>query len=1071
MTPPDPTAAGSWPPFIELVQRLREARFSPGPTELVNAGRLLRYLEERGEKLSFDTLRARLRPIFCKSREDQSRFDDAFREWIGQSDASSAKAPPPPCLKLSTWRKLTTFYEKRRQVVWYFAALFVVLGMLGFALTYTPPGPPPPPITDPRRPKLEPPNPAPIPVPQQVERYYPAGRSNIELNTSVAWGGFLLPVAVLLFVCAPAWLLARSQRRQMTDRIRLDERSLHDATQHIVPPLPFDIAAQLERHTRESPTARGTLARRAPLHMRRTIEATMRNFGIPELHFRHTNLRPSYLLLIDAEDEADPRGRLLYMWANRLRLEGLEVDIREFHRREGEAPIAYRLAARGKLNDAAGEPLDRLPDPPVGQRLIVVSDGEAFTGEDRRLLPWVTSARFYRWRNRALFTLIEPQDWGMREESIEQPERASDPGFLVLPLEEDALRAWATLLASGELPNIVLSEPQRYPRLLAEGRYDFLSDTFSNKEIAERLIAQLKLYLGDNGFQWFAALAVTPVVRHPLTLLIGERFFRLANVQRDAEMRYLIARNYRRLARLPWLRRQCMPNWLRLMLLEELPPATQARIREVVRGLLEPLLPTEGAGIVIDLDPLPDTHGAREPARDQSVAIYLGYLGGMSARQLAMRIPEKWASWIRKRPARTPRCQSACRNATNKLRDWLQMAWAELAFRGGMAHNGARSTIWVVVAGLMTCVLILVSAHMGLFLSHEGHPISYVMRGTRVTAYGFSADGKYLLTAGGDGRVQNWNVSTGDRSGNPMQFSSSATRLAFCGQGDTVVTATSNGKIQLWHMSHGEHDGDELSQTGGGVKSVACDERGRLLAVTYDIGTVEIWNLSTREKVASHRFDSTAYAARFVNGADAVIVATSDGVSSWTFARESAHWPLVTWPRAVNDASISLDGSAVIAYDHDAAYLWNLANYSKCCPSTQLPHIIAAAISPDGSQFMIANGRSVQLWSTRASLHKLTSWPSGDGPVTGGSPLSDVGFSPDGRHLVIGDADRATLWTGEKPGFAMSSMDLDAVHGLVSAQMAENPIAPTVLYLLLIVFIVWLNARALRHEVRALSAT
>ncbi|MCP3705436.1 hypothetical protein M3I54_00255 [Paraburkholderia sp. CNPSo 3274] len=1070
MTSPDTTAPRSWPPFIELVQHLRDACFSPGATELVNAGRLLRYLEERGEALSPDTLRARLRPIFCKSREDQSRFDDAFREWIDARGTTSTGVDPPPAIpNESAWRKFTSFYTKSPQIVWYFAALLVVVTVFAIAVKLGMPA------DERQRPELKLPQleqliTKPIPVPRQVDQYYLAARSNDEVNTSIVWAIFLLVVAVLLIVCAPAWFLARTRRRQMSASIKLDERSLHEATQHIVPTLAADIATPLERHTRESRTARGTLARRAPLHMRRTIEATMRNFGIPELHFRHTNLRPSYLMLIDAEDEADPRGRLFYMWANRLRQEGLDVDIRMFHRREGAAPVAYRLAARGKLDDAHGESLDRLPDPPVGQRLIVVSDREAFTGQDGRLLPWVESARFYRWRNRALFTLIEPQDWDLREQLIEQPERAADPGFLVLPLEEDALRAWATLLVSGELPNIVLSEPQRYPRLLAEGRYDFLSDDFGNKEVAERLIAQLKLYLGDNGFQWLAALAVAPVVRHPLTLLIGERFFRLANVQHEAEMRYLIARNYRRLARLPWLSRQCMPNWLRLLLLEELPPQTHERIREVVRDLLEPLSPTEGPGMVIELDSVPDPHGARVPVGAQSVAICLGYLGGMPARRLAMRIPETWASWIRARPARKPARRFTWRNAASGLRDELNGAWAELAYRGGMVRNGARGALWTVVAGLMICTLLLVAAsmqrkgsHARMLLSEQHHPISYEMRGTRVSAYGFSSDGKYVLTGGEDGDLQNWSVRTGEPRGAVMHGSSSVTRIAFCGRGGTAVTATSAGAIQLWDVSLGVRDGDPLGGPGGGgVTSVACDEGGQFLAVTYDTAAVDIWDVGARQQVASRGFGYGARAARFVNDGDSVIVASSRGVSSWAWRNDKTSL-ILGWSGDFINAFISVDGNNVIAIGDDVTCLWNLANGSSICPPKTLQSITHAAVSPDGSQFMIANDSSVELWSARSGPKRLKVWHSG-------SPISDVDFSPDGQHLVIGDADRATLWSGVKTSFAMSLMDLDAMHGLVSALMTTYPLVPTLLWAFVIAIIVWLNARGLRHRVMKFSS-
>jgi hypothetical protein len=63
------------------------------------------------------------------------------------------------------------------------------------------------------------------------------------------------------------------------------------------------------------------------------------------------------------------------------------------------------------------------------------------------------------------------------------------------------------------------------------------------------------------------------------------------------------------------------------------------------------------------------------------------------------------------------------------------------------------------------------------------------------------------------------------------------------------------------------------------------------------------------------------------------------------------------------------------------------------------------------------------------------------------------------------------LWTGEKNRFAVTSMDLDAMHGLVSAQMTAHPIAPTVMWVLVIVVVVWLNARKLRHDVMKFSAT
>jgi len=70
------------PGLDDLVERLREAGFPVGLSETLDAARLLREMAQRDRHLtSRESLRARLRPVFCKSSAAQARFDSIFDTW------------------------------------------------------------------------------------------------------------------------------------------------------------------------------------------------------------------------------------------------------------------------------------------------------------------------------------------------------------------------------------------------------------------------------------------------------------------------------------------------------------------------------------------------------------------------------------------------------------------------------------------------------------------------------------------------------------------------------------------------------------------------------------------------------------------------------------------------------------------------------------------------------------------------------------------------------------------------------------------------------------------------------
>ncbi|HEV7914551.1 MAG TPA: hypothetical protein VGP22_12360, partial [Albitalea sp.] len=328
-------AAAGWhgDGLTALVEALRARGFRAGPAETVSAGRLLMRLGQRPrapKRLS--ELRAWLRPVFCSNREEQQHFDTIFDEWAQQLEQRRAPPPindplpdaaPPADPAPSRWRR------------WLPAVLVALIVLAVFAVQFAR-RPAPQAVVPPDRaasqpaavssaPAVRPAASAPGIAPQQadLQGFYPALRNGRSLRPAVVWGLLALPLLLLLLMSGLPGLSLMSGRQRSARQVVLDTRRLADEARQVLPALTLDVAGRLERHLRGDSKEGAPLARRRRLDARRTVEATLRNHGILSPRYRAAPLRPSYLMLIDAKDEHDPRGRLFYLWALRLQREGL----------------------------------------------------------------------------------------------------------------------------------------------------------------------------------------------------------------------------------------------------------------------------------------------------------------------------------------------------------------------------------------------------------------------------------------------------------------------------------------------------------------------------------------------------------------------------------------------------------------------------------------------------------------------------------------------------------------------------------------------------------------------------
>ena len=1029
--------------LLGLHQALQRADFVGGPRELLAATQLLVRLREAG-RWSDDLVRLKplLSAVYCKSRQEQDRFAAVYDAWqLSRPDSATDSAPVAqaaagalPALPQapSPWRGRLV-----GSVVALIVLVALVLAWRQQAAVLAPPAPAS--VVQPAPDQALTEGPAgpgkPVAMPG-VEPAAPDGGVGLEPQQVLQrefrpWVVALLlalPLPLLLLFYAPALALSRRHvdRQRQGAGVQLDVSAWRSEAERVVPLMNLDTAARLDRHMRPHADDNGPGARRE-LDPARTLAATLRRHGQLALRWRPRRTRPSYLVLIDVRDENDLRGRLFFRWSDRLRREGVNVDIWLF---DGDPRVLYPAHQR-RVRDADGADRNAVRFEQVAQRaladsvhrLVVVSDGGGFVDAQAQWQPWWPLLGWERWAERVMFTPVDSRDWGDREVAIERPLGRGDPGFLVLPLEAEALDAYAVHLTQGELPAIVLSAARRFPSLLERLPQGGLAAQPPPPADVEKLIAQLRLYLGENGLRWLAACAVPPVSRWELTLLIGQDLFRDMGALGEDELRWLMQTNYARLARLPWLRHASFPDWLALRLLGELAEPVQQRIRRVVRTLLDQVPADEAAAArdVLSLDCTPPGGGAAlagagdgappDEAQRRRQWLYLGFLDGLTPRQLALRAPLSWRQWLSGSGAPLRTAGEWWRHGLDWLRAWA----ARLMWRDGRAESGASllplglSLVWLV-----GCVLVLqrlagmaqgdLAPTLAQNLFVDTRSDAGAVSEVAFTHLAFSADGKRFATLDASGEVQvRNNDARADPVGRPMQLDAAVVAIFLQNGGERLIAVDPN--TGLWSCRVGLDDrcgnlgisdwrfsGSKASDVGA-----AYDSRRNWLAVWKSGGTLSTFDVSsptTGVKAVTFdigdlnpnlqaSFDSEGNLVRLGGGQRAVYdPRTGQQLEANTMESTLRHW-------------LSPDGASIVeGSDAGGVSLWSQVANRPSRLLLDTGTVEGVAFGPDG-RVAITDKLWVSAWNAQGPLGRLAHPAS---QVDGAAP---VAWAAGGRLLLV----------------------------------------------------------------------
>lgn len=349
------------------------------------------------------------------------------------------------------------------------------------------------------------------------------------------------------------------------------------------------------------------------LDIARTAARTAANGGLFTAVHAKEKVSPSYLILIESDGRRDQQTKTIDNLVDQFESEGVAITRYYFR---GDPRICRTRKGRARK-------LAELAASHSSERLMVFADAESFldpmTGG---VSPWVEA--FEPWQERALLVAAETDSWTAAE-------AAMSGHFRLAPANSAGLSS----LVDGFAPDPAVTPivgTDRFPAVLREHPERWLDREAPPQHLLNKLIEQLRLYLGDAGYQWFSACAVYPTLHHRLILWTGEGVA-------DENHRPLVDdSDLMRLSRLPWLRQGQLPDWLRARLIGDLSGEQELRIRKRLDRLFCSTLAQPEAGTTLPI--ARETATSRQKQRDRSRVLRDHTFVSFMSNPLGVRLPQ-----------------------------------------------------------------------------------------------------------------------------------------------------------------------------------------------------------------------------------------------------------------------------------------------------------------------------------------------------------------------------------------------------------------------------------------------
>jgi WD40 repeat protein/serine/threonine protein kinase/Flp pilus assembly protein TadD len=298
-----------------------------------------------------------------------------------------------------------------------------------------------------------------------------------------------------------------------------------------------------------------------------------------------------------------------------------------------------------------------------------------------------------------------------------------------------------------------------------------------------------------------------------------------------------------------------------------------------------------------------------------------------------------------------------------------------------------------------------------------------------------SPDGKRLASASLDGTAKLWDAASGMEL-EPLWNSARVAQICFSPDSQLLATATQDQSITLWQASTGK----ELAKLNGHTHRIVqliFSPDGQRLASASEDKTVRLWDTASGKEVDTLAHEGGVMQVRFSPDGQRLASASRDRtVKLWnaTYRKEAARLEGRSYQNA-----LSPDGQQLALANGRTVTLWDATSgqYLRALTDRQLS-VNDICFSPDGLRLATAdNGNTAMIWDA-TSGEKIATLPDHKGKVV------LVRYSPDGKRIATATEDNTVrLWDasstkqiaslpGEKEKFILVSFSRDGKR-IVSA--------------------------------------